>query len=151
MKHISILIISILLLSSPLFGNSKKGETLYKWKTDSGIQWREFGDKDIQAKYKGDVENGKPHGLGLIIFPDGAKYSGEWKNGKANGQGTFISPNGEQYQGGWFENRKHGFGESILADGFTFVGEWDYGRPWSGTHYDKDGNIVAKYLNGERQ
>ena len=151
MKHLLIIILSILLLSSPVNGDSKKGETLYKWKTDSGIQWREFGDKDIQAKYKGDVEKGKPHGLGLIRFPDGAKYSGEWKDGKANGKGTFISPNGEQYEGGWVENRKHGFGKSILADGFTFDGEWNYGRPWSGTHYDKEGNIVAKYMNGELQ
>ena len=132
-------------------GDYKKGETIYKWKTDSGIQWREFGDKDIQAKYKGDVEKGKPHGLGLIRFPDGAKYSGEWKDGKANGKGTFISPNGEKYEWGWVENRKHGFGKSILADGFTFDGEWNYGRPWSGTHYDKEGNIVAKYMNGELQ
>ena len=150
MKHL-LIILSFLLLSSPVIGNRHKGETLYKWITSSGIKWKDFGDKDIQAKYKGDVEKGKPHGLGLIRFPDGAKYSGEWKNGKADGQGTFISPNGDKYEGGWFENRKHGFGKSILADGFTFDGEWDYGRPWSGTHYDKEGNIVAKYVNGVRQ
>ena len=150
MKHLLILI-SILLLSSPLFGDNHKGEILYKWKTDSGIQWREFGDKDIQAKYKGDVENGEPDGLGLIRFPDGAKYSGEWKDGKANGQGTFISPNGEKYVGGWFENRKHGLGKSTLSDGFTFDGEWNYGRPWNGTHYDKEGNIIVKFVNGKME
>jgi len=92
-KHILIILISILLLSSPAIGDNHKGETLYKWKTSSGIKWKDFGDKDIQAKYKGDIENGKPHGLGTIRFPDGAKYSGEWKNGKADGQGTFISLN----------------------------------------------------------
>ena len=43
----------------------KKKENIYKWKTDSGIQWREFGDKDIQVKYKGDIENWKSNGLGL--------------------------------------------------------------------------------------
>ena len=85
MRHLLIILIPILLLSSPVNADSKKVETLYKWKTDSGIQWREFGDKDIQAKYKGDLENGKPYGLGLIRFPNGAKYVGEWKDGKYHG------------------------------------------------------------------
>ena len=34
---------------------------------------------------KGDVENGKPYGLGLIRFPNGAKYVGEWKDSKYHG------------------------------------------------------------------
>ena len=64
MRHLLIILIPILLLSSPVNADSKKGETLYKWKTDSGIQWREFGDKDIQSKYEGDVENWNSYGLG---------------------------------------------------------------------------------------
>jgi hypothetical protein len=47
-------------------GDSKKVETIYKWESDSGIQWREFGDKDIQSKYEGDVENWNSYGLGFI-------------------------------------------------------------------------------------
>jgi len=74
MKHI-LIILSILLLSSPLNGDSKKGGTIYKCESDSGIQWREFGDKDIQSKYEGDVENWNSYGLGLIRIPDGVKYS----------------------------------------------------------------------------
>ena len=125
MKHL-IIILSILLLSSPVIGDNYKGEVLYKWETATGIQWREFGDKDIQAKYKGDVENGKPYGLGLIRFPNGAKYVGEWKDGKYHGQGTIISRNGEET-----------------------VGEWYYGEPWNVKVYDKEGNIVAKFVNGK--
>jgi len=124
MKHLLIILISILLLSSPLFGDNHKGETLYLWKIDSGEVWKGFGDKDIQAKYKADVENGKPSGLGLIIFLDGAKYVGEWKDGKRHGQGTFIRPNGEETSG-----------------------EWYYGIPWNVTNYDKDGNIFIKFVN----
>ena len=74
MKHL-LIILSILLLSSPVNGDSKKVETIYKWESDSGIQWREFGDKDIQSKYEGDVENWNSYGLGLIRIPDGVKYS----------------------------------------------------------------------------
>jgi hypothetical protein len=47
-------------------GDSKKGGTIYKCESDSGIQWREFGDKDIQSKYEGDVENWNSYGLGFI-------------------------------------------------------------------------------------
>jgi len=133
MKHL-LIILSILLLSSPVIGDNHKGEVLYKWETATGIQWREFGDKDIQAKYKGDVENGKPYGLGLIRFPNGTKskkwgkysYVGEWKDGKYHGQGTIISRNGEET-----------------------VGEWYYGEPWNVKVYDKEGNIVAKFVNGK--
>ena len=81
MRHLFI-IASIIFLTSPLFGNSHKGETLYGWETSSGVQLREFGDKDIHPQYKGDVENTKPNGLGIMTFPDGRKYVGEWKNGK---------------------------------------------------------------------
>ena len=82
MKHLLIILISILLLSSPVIGNNHKGETFYEWKTVSGIQWREIGDKDIHAKYKGDVENGVPNGLGVLISTNGWKYFGSWKNGE---------------------------------------------------------------------
>ncbi len=79
MRHI-LIILSFLLLSSPVIGESKKSETFYEWKTASGIQWREIGDKDIHAKYKGDIVIGKPHGVGTIVYPDGNKYVGEYKD-----------------------------------------------------------------------
>ena len=92
MKHILILL-SILLLSSPLFGNPKGEHTLYRWETSSGIQWREFGDKDIHPQYKGDVENGKPNGLGVIINTNKGKYVGEWREGKP-WNGTYYDKDG---------------------------------------------------------
>ena len=89
MKHL-LIILSFLLLSSPVIGNSHKGETLYLWETSSGWVWKGFGDKDTHRVYKGDVENGKPNGFGFLIFTNGDKYVGEWKNGKKQGQGTFT-------------------------------------------------------------
>jgi len=98
MRHLFI-IASIIFLTSPLFGNSHKGETLYGWETSSGIQLRDFGDKDIHPQYKGDAENGKPNGLGIMTFPDGRKYVGQWKNGEKHGHGTFTFPSGYKYEG----------------------------------------------------
>ena len=84
MKHSLIILISFLLLSSPVIGNSHKGETLYEWKIPFKLSWvwKGFGDKETQRVYTGDVENGKPNGLGYLIYPGGGKYLGEWKNGK---------------------------------------------------------------------
>ena len=125
MKHLLILL-SIILLSSPVIGDNHKGETLYRWKTSSGYVWKGFGDKDTHRVYKGEVENGVPNGLGIDISPYGSKYVGEWKDGKIHGQGTLTLPDGQKY-----------------------VGDWKDRNLWNGIKYDKNGNITKKYVNGE--
>ena len=83
MKHLLLILISFLLLSSPVIGDNHKGETLYLWnlslQTDPKFQWegigeyvwKGFGEKDTNPKYQGEVENGVPNGLGYLIFPNG--------------------------------------------------------------------------------
>jgi len=56
-KHLLILI-SILLLSSPVIGDNHKGETLYWLETSSGNMWKGFEDKVTHPQYNGDVKNG---------------------------------------------------------------------------------------------
>ena len=145
MKHLLILI-SILLLSSPVIGSSHKlyrfdssldsrsslsiinyGETLYGWGEYPDYIWKEYGDKETHPKYKGNVENGVPNGLGYLIYPYGSRYLGSWKNGKMNGQGTFTYSNGEKY-----------------------VGEWKNSKFWNVTGKDIDGNIMVKFVNGKQ-
>ena len=78
-----------------MIADNHKGETLYLWKTSSGDVWKGFGEKDIHPQYKGDVENGKPNGLGVIINTNKGKYVGEWRDGKKQGQGTFTYGKGK--------------------------------------------------------
>ena len=125
MKHLLILI-SILLLSSPVIGNSHKGETLYLWETSSGSLWKGFGDKDTQPKYQGQVKDGKPNGLGIIIYTDGSKYVGRWKNGIREGQGSQIHKGEGKYSGSWKN------------------GSW-----WNGKQIDPNGNITSMVVNGK--
>ena len=120
-----LIILSFLLLSSPLFGDNHKGETLYGWGEYPDYVWKGFGDKDTHPVYQGQVKDGKPHGLGILIDPDGIKYVGEWIHRWKNGQGTFT----------W-------------SDGGEYVGSWKNGTRWNGTFYDKNGNIIYKYVNG---
>ena len=149
MKHLFI-IFSILLLSSPLFGDNHKGETLYLWKTSSSVLWYRFGDKNTRPQYKGEVENGKPNGLGVLIYPyNGKSIVGEWKNGKEwktkhrtkngslilkfemgkNGQVTFTSPDGRKYVGEWKDGKQNGQGKMTLPDGEKYEGKFKDGIP----------------------
>ena len=70
-KHLLILLISILLLSSTVIGDNHKGETLYGWGNTLPYVWKSVGSKKLQPKYEGDVENGVPNGLGVLISTNG--------------------------------------------------------------------------------
>jgi len=79
-RHL-LIILSILLLSSPLFG--QETGVLYQYESSSGIQWKTFGNEKVQPKYEGEIKNGKMDGLGVLTYPyDGKNIVGEWKNGK---------------------------------------------------------------------
>ena len=81
MKHL-LIILSILLLSSPVIGQGTG--VLYQYKTSSGFVWKTFGKGEVQPKYKGEISNGTPEGLGVLSYPftDGKRVVGEWKDGK---------------------------------------------------------------------
>ena len=94
MKHLLILLISILLLSCPLFGQSKKKDLLYIWENGS--------------RYVGEWKDGKKHGQGTYTSGkgerEGDKYVGEFKYGKKNGQGTYTWSDGDKEVGEWKKN-----------------------------------------------
>ena len=51
MKHL-LIIISLLLLSSPVIGDNHKGETLYGWGEYPDYIWKDVGEKDTHSVYK---------------------------------------------------------------------------------------------------
>ena len=80
-KHL-IFIISILLLASNVIGKENKGKTLYVIGEYPDWEWEESGDKRTQSTYQGQVKDGEPNGLGVLISTNGWKYFGSWKNGE---------------------------------------------------------------------
>ena len=66
-------------------------------------------------------------GFGKYTYLDGDKYEGEWKNGEFHGQGTYTFPDGRKYEG-----------------------KFKDGKKWNGTQYDKNGNIIVKFVNGKQ-
>jgi len=77
-----IIIILILLISHPVIGSKNKGGTLFLQGEYPNWEWIEFGDKNTQPRYKGQIKDGKPNGNGVLISTNGWKYFGSWKNGK---------------------------------------------------------------------
>jgi len=65
-----------------LIGNNHKGEILYVVGKYPDWEWVKTGDKKTQPEYQGQVKNGKPSGLGVLISTNGWKYIGSWKNGE---------------------------------------------------------------------
>ena len=174
MKHLLILLSILLLLSSPLFGQSQETNVLYRWKTSSGFQWKTFVNGEVKPKYVGEISNGEPDGNGILTYSNGDKYEGEWKDGEPNGQGTFTSPNGMKYIGEFKDGKKygqgkftypngskyagefkdgkeHGQGTFTFPDGSKYVGEWKNGKEWNITLYEKNGNIIGRFVDGVKQ
>ena len=54
-----------------------------------------------------------------------------------------------EYVGEYKDGKKHGQGTTILNTGRKYVGEYKDGKYWNGTLYEKNGNILFKYVNGE--
>ena len=86
-----------------------------------------------------------------FTFPNGAKYKGELKDGIPNGQGTSTFRDGGKYVGEFREGLLNGQGISTLFDGRKYVGQFKDGKRWNGIIFDKEGNIIGKWLNGKEQ
>ena len=123
-----LIILSILLISCLVNANNHKGETLFEWGKYPDYVWKGFGDKETHPTYQGDVENGVPNGLGIMIYPNGDKYIGEWEDGKKHGEGTETYSGGEFFVGKWFENIR-----------------------WNGKYYNNTTNTVSNIENGKLQ
>ncbi len=140
MKNLLIILISILLLSSPVIG--QETGVLYLYESSSGFVLKSFGDGKVQPKYKGEISNGKPNGFGVLTYPYGEKsVVGVWKNGKewytklTKKDGTLI---------GKFED-----GEWILKWGVLYFGFRNgkvgyYTEKWEGFE-SEDNRDFSKY------
>ena len=170
MKHL-LIILSILLLSSPVFG--QETGVLFSRGVNGKWEWfKKSNGNVLEGKYLGEIHNGKPYGQGTLTHPNGTKYVGEFKDGLENGQGTYTWTNGRKYVGEWKDGKTHGQGTMNFpnglkyegefkdgkgngqgtltwSDGKKYVGEWKKGKPWNTRLYDKDGNITKKVVNGE--
>ena len=111
------------------FDDNKKSnnQILFRRKHNQYWGWFSEGNEKNDRKYVGQVKNGLPNGMGILTNPFGYKYEGEWKKGKYHGQG-----------------------QETLFDGRRKIGEFKDGMLWNIKIYDKKGNLVQRWLNGEK-
>ena len=84
------ILLFIFIFTSGYFAQSKEISTLYQWETSSGMEWVPIGADERQPKYKGEIINAEPNGIGTLIYPGGHKYEGDWKDGEQHGRGSFT-------------------------------------------------------------
>ncbi len=78
-------------------------------------------------------------GIGQLQDASGF-YRGQFKNGKRHGEGVLISPNGREYYIGEFkEGYMHGQGQTKFLSGHMHIGSFENNlKQGEGTYYNKD-------------
>ena len=109
------------------------------WKFESG---------DV---YKGEWENGRPHGNGNMKYQNGEEYDGSWLNGMRHGKGIMMDNEGMEYSGEWVNDQKHGKGiEMEQQEGSQcWDGEWKEGLFVSGKLIEEYHNYTCENWCGE--
>lgn len=125
------------------------------------------------GQYRGPTRNGRPHGHGVVTWPDGKRYEGGFVNGERTGHGVYSLLSGDyyegdfvngrfhgrgvmiyegrRYEGGWRDNRQHGRGVYTWPNGYRYEGDFRDGKEhghgiytWpSGRRYE------GEFLDGE--
>jgi len=150
MKHLLILLISILLLPSPVIGQSSRYESVsqcvlqtMKERELTGNEMFKMVKKEckrILGKVKG---KGKERQNGVLFFINRDRTVGWYEDGDEKKDGKYV---------GEIENRKpNGQGTHTYSNGEIYVGKWKGGSPWIGTKYNKNGKILGKWVNGKFQ
>ena len=147
---------------------------LFERKVKGKWGWYENGDEIKDGKYVGEFAFGKPNGSGIYYYSNGDRYEGEWRSGRRTGNGTYSYHDERKYVGEWKNGTTHGKGTLTLSDGRRYVGIFKDGkkdgqgtysfpngkkavgvfrnnRPWNIIEYNKNGNIIGKWINGKKQ
>ena len=78
-----------------------------------------------EAKYEGNYEFGKKHGIGTFKWADKSTFIGEFYNNNIHGKGVYTWFDGRKYEGEWRANKMHGKGTFSWPDGRKYVGGSD--------------------------
>ena len=96
-------------------------------KTESKAQPKQNTSKETNALFQWKTSSGYV----WINFGDAEsqpKYEGERKNGNPDGLGMLYYPDSQRVDGRWKD-----------------------GKNWNSKHYNKDGKVIGKWVNGEQQ
>jgi len=180
MKHTLIILISILLFSSPVIGQSSKYESvnqcvlqtmedrkltgnkmfeMVKEECERSLGKGKEKEKDKKGVLYLGIRNGKGgyyteewEGVESEDNKDIVKYEGYIVNGFPNGQGTTTYPDGSKYIGEWKNGKYNGQGTYTFPNGGKYEGEYKNGKyNGQGTYtYPNGGKYEGEYKNDKR-
>lgn len=107
-------------LSQPI--QEKELDLIYGSKNGYGIRLTQSG------RYQGNLENGEPHGQGMMNYYTGRLYVGEFEDGMANGQGMCEDKDGKKYFGDFMDDEITGKGIMYYPDGTKKQGYFTNGE-----------------------
>jgi hypothetical protein len=74
--------------------------------------------------YRGELENNKRKGFGVMVYRKARVYEGQWDKDARNGKGMERYSNGNRYEGEFLNNKPHGKGIYTWANGEVYEGQW---------------------------
>ena len=124
------------------------GKGIYK--NGKNLYFGEFRDSIKHGKgelftenyhYRGNFNNGKFDGKGIVDIYNEGIYEGTFHDGEITGYGIYKWLNGDFYEGEIIDGLKHGYGVLHCANGDIYEGEFKEGK--------MDGNFKIIYGNGK--
>jgi len=102
--------------------------------------------------YRGQVKDGRMHGVGRMEWTGGDSYEGPWKEGLMDGTGVYKFANGSRYQGQFKGNLRDGYGIFTYNDGSLYEGQWKNDKPHgTGKTIYPNGHVTAgEFKEGEQ-
>lgn len=88
-----------------------------------------YGEVSGVGSYRGDFHEGKKHGKGIKMMPNGDRYAGDFDDDYRHGKGVYIWGNktpwaGDRYEGQYRRDLRHGWGIFQWSSGDRYEGQW---------------------------
>lgn len=83
---------------------------------------REEVELDGGLRYLGRLVEGKPHGMGTMMYPDGDRFEGYFEHGLKMGQGKMTLASGHTFDGFWVRDRLNGTVTMVSPTGDRYQG-----------------------------
>lgn len=77
-----------------------------------------------EERYTGDMQAGRPHGYGTLVYDNGDRYEGQFVRSRRAGLGVYTHANGDRYEGEFREDRRTGRGTFTYHQGGQFEGDF---------------------------
>lgn len=111
-----------------------------------------YDSQGIPFNYVGQTLNGKAHGKGSVSYKaddERESYEGDFKNGMRESESaTLLYKNGDKYTGSFIDD-KFAVGKYFVSeDSSYYEGAFVDNKPWNGTWYDSQGNVISTVENG---